>query len=129
MAGTQANYVELALGATETTETKLGTITIPNVGVSRIVGIYGINHGVQTTGEENSGYFRLQFGTIPGTFKFPAQVYEAGAGTLAGGNVAHEPKIIPVNILVQPNETIDCYMAQFVAGTGARRGTIGIIME
>lgn len=126
---TQSDLVELALGATETTETKLGTISIPNTGVTKIVGVYGIDHGVETTGEECSGYFRLAFKTVSGTFNFPAQVLNAGAGTLVGPASEHSPKIIPVEIPVPPNETIDCYMAQFVASTGARRGTVGIIME
>lgn len=126
---TQADYVELALGATETTETKLGTITVPASGISRIVGVYGIIHGVQTTGEENTGYFRLQFGTVPGVFKFPASVFLAGAGTLAGGTAMFEPKVIPVNITVPAKETIDAYVATFVAATGATRGMVGVIME
>lgn len=125
----QADFVELALGATETTETSLGTITIPNTGVTKIVGVYGIDHGVETTGEECSAYFRLAFKTVSGTFKFPAQVFNAGAGTLVGPASEHTPKIIPVDIPVPPNETITCYMAQFVASTGARRGTVGVIME
>lgn len=126
---TQADQVELALGATETTETNLGTITIPSAGVRRIVGVYGIDHGVETTAEEASAYFRLAFKTVAGVFKFPAQVFNAGAGTLVGPASQHTPKIIPVDIPVPPNETITCYMAQYVASTGARRGTVGVIME
>lgn len=126
---TQADQVELALTATETTETKIGTITIPNVGVKKIVGVYGINHGVETTGEEASSYFRLAFKTIPGTYKFPCQIHNAGAGTLVGPASEHTPKIIPVDIDVPSNETIDCYIAQYVASSGARRGTVGLILE
>ncbi len=126
---TQADQVELALGATETTETNLGTIAIPSAGVSRIVGVYGIDHGVETTAEECSGYFRLAFKTVAGSFKFPVQVFNAGAGTLASPASEHVPKIIPVNIPVPANESIICYMAQYVASTGARRGTVGLIME
>lgn len=125
----QADFVELALGATETTETSLGTVTIPNTGVKRIIGVYGVDHGVETTGEEASGYFRLQFKTVPGTFKFPAQVFNAGAGTLVGPASGFDPKIIPVDIPVPPNESVTCYMAQFVASTGARRGVVGLLME
>ncbi len=125
----QADYVELALGATETTETSLGSITIPNTGVSHIVGVYGVDHGVETTAEECSAFFRLQFKTVPGVFKFPAQVFNAGAGTLAAPASTFDPKIIPVDIPVPPNESVTCYMAQFVASTGARRGTVGLIME
>lgn len=129
MGVTQGDYVEAALGSTETNETSLGTITVPSAGVTKIVGIYGIDHGVQTTGEEDSAYFRLAFKTVAGSFKFPAQVVEAGAGTLAGGTAEFVPKIIPVNIPVPPNETITAYMAQFVAATGARRGMVGVIFE
>lgn len=126
---TQADQVELALGATETTETNLGTINIPSAGVRKIVGVYGIDHGVETTAEEASAYFRLAFKTVAGSYKFPAQVHNAGAGTLASPASELTPKIIPVDIPVPANETVTCYMAQYVASTGARRGTVGIIME
>lgn len=126
---TQGDFVELALGSTETTETELGTINVPAAGVSRIVGIYGIISGVQTTAENLSGYFRLAFGTVPGVFKFPASCFESGAGTLAGGAVRFEPKIIPVNIPVPSKETIKCYAATFVAASGACRAHVGVIME
>jgi len=125
----QSDLVMLALGATETTETNLGTITIPSAGVKKIVGVYGINFGVQTTAESPAGYFRLQFKTVAGTFKFPAQVFEDGAGTLAGGTTELTPKIIPVDIPVPQNETVTCYMAQHIASTGTRNGMVGLIME
>lgn len=125
---TQAAYIENALGSTETTETNLGTYTIPPTGVSRIIGVYGINHGVQTTGEECSSYFRIAFGTGPNlSLKFPCQICDAGAGTLAGLGIAFDPKIIPVDIPLQPNDVITAYMTQFVASTGARRGMVGFI--
>lgn len=126
---TQADQVELALGATETSETSIGTINIPSKGVSKIVGVYGIDHGVETTGEECSAYFRLAFKSVSGVYKFPAQVFNAGAGTLVGPASEHTPKIIPVDIPVPPNESVVCYMAQYVASTGNRRGTVGLIME
>lgn len=126
---TQGDFVELALGATETTETSIGTINVPATGVSRVVGVYGIIHGVQTTAEENTGYFRLSFGTVPGVFKFPAQVLHAGAGTLAGGGYVMDPKIIPCNIPVPAKDTITAYAATFVAATGAERAMVGVIFE
>lgn len=129
---TQADYVELALGSTETTETKLGTITMPSgapTGKFKIIGIYAIIHGVTTTGEENSGYARLSFGTVSGVYKFPAQVHYAGAGTLVGPPASFEPKIIAVDIDVPANEKLDAYMATFVAATGAIRGMVGIIFR
>jgi len=126
---TQGDFVEAALGATETTETSLGTITVPTAGVSRIVGIYGILQEISTTAEQGVGYFRLQFGVIAGKFKFPCASYHGPAGTLASPGWTYEPKIIPVNIPVPPNETITCYMATFVVATGACRGMVGLIFE
>ncbi len=126
---TQGDYVELALGATETTETTLGTVTIPSAGVRRIVGIYGVLQEITTTAEQGVGYFRLAFKTVAGSFKFPCSTFHAPAGTLASPGWTYEPKIIPVDIPVPPNETITCYMATFVAATGACRGMVGFIFE
>ncbi len=129
MPGTQGDFVELALGATETTETDLGAVTVPSAGVSRIVGIYGIIEGITTTAEQLVGYFRLSFKTVAGSFKFPASSFQAAAGTLASPGFLYEPKIIPVNIPVPANETIRAYAATFVAATGACRAMVGFIFE
>lgn len=126
---TQGDFVELALGATETTETELGTITIPSAGVRRIIGVWGVLNAVQTTGEYLSGYFRLAFGSVAGTFKFPTTNILAGAGTLAGGTAGTEVKIIPVNIEVPPKESVKCFMNTSVAQTGACKGAVGLIFE
>ena len=126
---TRADFKEAALGATETTETSLGTITIPPSGVSRIVGVYGVLEEITTTGEQGVGFFRLAPSQHSGTYKFPASTFHAPAGTLASPGFSYEPKIIPVNIPVEPNETIELFMATFVAATGACRGMAGLIME
>ena len=125
----QSDFVESALGATETTETKVGTINIPSKGVSKIVGIVAIIHGVTTTAEENFGYVKLSFKTVAGSFRFGCQVHYAGAGTLVGPPADFTPKVIPVDIPVPQNETVDCYIAQFVAATGAERGYVQLLME
>lgn len=127
--GTQGDFVESALGSTETTETNMGTITVPPTGVSRIVGIYGILEEITTTAEQGVGYVRLAFKTVAGSFKFPCSTYHAPAGTLASPGFRYEPKIIGVNIPVPPNEQITPYMAAFVAATGACRGMVGLIFE
>lgn len=129
MAYTQGDFVELALGATETTETLIGSITIPTAGVSRIVGIYGVIEGITTTAEQLVGYIRITFKSLSGTFKFPASSFQAPAGTLTSPGFQYETKIIPVNIPVNPNESISCYAATFVAATGACRAMIGFIFE
>lgn len=125
---TQGDQVYLALNATETTETLVGTITVPTAGVSRIVGIYGVlMQPVQTSGETISGYFRLAFTTVSGKFKFPVQA-AGGMVTSANWNSV-DPKIIPVNIPVPPNEQISCYMAANKALTGTGEGMVGVIFE
>lgn len=126
---TQGDWIENALGATETDETNLGDITIPADKDRRIIGVWCIINGIQTTSEYISGVFRLAFGTVSGKFKFPAQTLASGAGTLAGGAVAFEPRIIPVNIPVPAKETITAYVETFQAQTGACRAAVGIIYE
>ena len=125
---TQADQVYAALNATETTETTIGTITIPTSGVSRIVGVYGIiMQPTLTSGETISGSFRLAFTTVSGKFKFPAQA-AGGMVTTANWNSV-DPKIIPVNIPVPTNETVTCYMTANKALTGTGEGLVGLIME
>lgn len=127
---TQGDYAEGALGSTETTETSLGSISIPATGVSRIVGIYGIAT-IQTTtaAEGTAGGFRLAFKTVSGTFKFPVTVFQGAAGTLADIGPVHMPQIIPVDIAVPSNETITCYVTLNLAQTGTCRGMVGVIYE
>lgn len=124
---TQGDVVYLALNATETTETQLGTITVPTAGVKKIVGVYGtLMQPLATSGESVSGFFRLAFTTISGKFKFPAQPL---AGAAAAGVISQAPSIIPVDIPVPPNETITCFMTANKAFTGTGEGMVGVIFE
>lgn len=127
---TQADYKDSALGATETTETNLGEITIPTQGVTRIVGIYGIATLQTTTAAEGTaGSFRLGFSTVAGIFKFPTTIFQGAAGTLASIGQAQAPQIIPVDIPVPANETVTVYMTLNLTQTGTCRGMVGLIME
>jgi hypothetical protein len=126
---TQGDFVEAALGATETVETSLGTITIPTAGVKRIVGIWGIAEVPATTAEIPTGYFRLAFKTIPGVFKFPATTFAVGTGTLVGPSAALAAQIIPVDIPIPANESVTCTLALNVAATGSCRGMVGLLFE
>lgn len=127
---TQANRVYLATNATETTETLIGTITVPATGVSRIIGVYGkMMQPTATAGEMVSGHYRLSFSTVSGVFKFPATAVFGPAGTLAANAHVAQPQIIPVNIPVPPNEAIGCYMTADIALTGSGTAEIGVIME
>lgn len=127
---TQSDLVYAALNATETTETLVGTITVPTAGVKRIVGVYGmIQQPTATAGEVASGNFRLAFKTVSGSFKFPAHVVYGPAGTLAANANQVKPQIIPVNIPVPPNESIACYATGNIALTGTCTAQIGVIFE
>lgn len=127
---TQGDLVEGALGSTETIESNLGTITIPSQGVSRIVGVYGIA-AIQTStaAEGTTGQYRLAFKSVPGSYKFPATIFQGPAGTLAGIGPGQVPQIIPVDIPIPQNETITAYMTLSLAQTGTCRGMVGVIME
>jgi len=125
----QADRVEGALGATETTETSLGSITVPTAGVKRIVGVYGTATIATTTAEQASGYFRLAFKTLAGVFKFPLTINQGPAGTLASPGWSSNHSIIPVDIPVPANETITGYATLDVAQTGACRAAVGVIYE
>lgn len=126
---TQADFVEGALGATETTETTLGTISIPTAGIKHIVGVYGICEAITTTAESLCGYFKLTFKTVSGVYKFPCQVFASALGTVAANHVELSPKIIPVDITIPANESVSGIMALNSVATGACRGMVGIIME
>ena len=126
---TQADFVEGALNASETTEATLGTVVIPTAGIKKIVGVYGIAEVITTTAEIIQGYFRLAFKTIPGVFRFPTTSFSAPAGTLATPMVVGEIQIIQVDITIPPNETVTCTMALNAVATGAARGMVGFIFE
>ena len=130
MGKTQGDFVDNALGSTETTETNLGDITIPAGPSKKIVGLWGIaTIQTATAAEGTTAYFKLAFKRLGGVFKFPAQVFQGPAGTLANLGPAQSPRIIPVDIDVEPNETITPYMALALAQTGSCRGQVGIIYE
>ena len=118
------------LGATETTETNLGTITMPATGVSRIVGVScSIVIQTGTAAEGSAGEFRLAFKTVSGSFIFPADVFHGPAGTLADQGVVYKPTMLPVDIPVPANETVTCYAALDLAQTGTVHGHVFLIME
>jgi hypothetical protein len=126
----QFDRVYLALNATETTETKIGTITIPATGISKIIAIAAqIQQPTAAAGELVSGYVRLAFKTLAGTFKLAAQAVCGPAGTLAANATSLTPSFVPVDIKVPANETIDIYMAGDIALTGTCTGTCTLVME
>lgn len=126
----QGDHVAKDLGATETIETELGTITIPATGVSKIVGIAAsIAIQTATAGEGTHGEVRLAFKTVSGSFVFPVDIIYGPAGTLADSGHSYKPTILPVEIPVPPNETITVYAALDLAQTGTCHGHVFLLME
>jgi len=117
--------VTLALGATETTETDLGDITIP-VNGGTVIGVWGIvSNATPTAAEGYQGFFRLASADVDiAPAKFPL--------SLVGGvadSFDFTPVIIPVNIPVRGKATIECYAVLSLAQTGACVGAVGLIWE
>ena len=126
---TQGQSVEAALNSTETTETSLGNVTVP-LGAKKIVGAYGIANVLTTTAELASGTFRFVQAAGPGgVHKFPLQIAQGPAGTLASPGWMGFPSIIPVDIPTKENDAIACYAVLDVAQTGTCRARVGFIFE
>lgn len=125
---TQANLVEAALNATETTETSLGNITVP-LGAKKIVGVYGTANVLTTTAELASGKFRFTQGQQAGVWTFPLTIHQGPAGTLASPGWAASHQIIPVDIPCRENDTMTFFATLNVAQTGNCRAQCGVIFE
>lgn len=122
--GTQFAHKGSALGATETTETDLGDITVPN-GVSRITGISAccaIETG--TAGDGALGHSRLSWAGAPELDGIPVGI--AVMEELGGSFV---PQYLPVNIPIKALTTVHCYMTLTVAQGGACYGLISLRFE
>jgi hypothetical protein len=119
--------IEGALGATETTETQLGTHQNTLGKGTTIRSICGTVNSIATTGELPSGKFRLAFKTIPGNFEYPLTIHNAPAGTLASPGSAHVQQWIPVSIPFPANEIVTAYATLNVAQTGAQRVQVGLL--
>jgi len=123
----QGDCVYAALNATETTETLLGTITIPPSGVGKISAVWGLlMQPLATSAETISGFLRIACLT-PGKFKFPCSTIGGAVGAVA--SQAMEPKYIPVDIPVQPNDVISLYMTANKAMTGTSEGFISVLLS
>jgi len=96
------DYVHLDLGATETTETQIGTVTL-NQSAKKIVGIAPVLV-VETAaaGEGITAYCSADSPDINNLkpLKLPCQVVQGPAGTLADSGVAFSPVFYPVDIAV-----------------------------
>lgn len=111
---TQFGYTDLALGATETTYTDIGDITVPE-GASRITGICA--EIAQETGYAAAGMLgvaKLEFQGAEELDGIPVNT----VGTVDTGQVFYVPEFIPVNIPVIKNRPIACAIKETIAQTG-----------
>lgn len=127
---THGDFVDKDLGATETTETNIGTITM-SAKARRIVGIWGVVVvQTNTAGEGTHGQFRMESPDIDlAPSKFPCDMIMGSAGTVAGGASHHMTRIIPVDIPVSGLSKIDFHVATDLAQTGTCHATCGVIYE
>jgi hypothetical protein len=104
------------MNATETTETKIGSLIVPQ-GVKRIIGVTPYAHAKGlTTLETVSGIVTLKAGGMTGwigdqTFPLPTQ------NPLTSGTGALNPYTYPVDIPVNPGATLDVYATMDMALT------------
>lgn len=121
---TQFGHISTALGATETTETDLGEITVPS-GARVITGISAavvLQTGTATEG--TLGHARLSYsksGTIEGVPTAIVVSEELGG--------SYTPEFTPVNLPVVPLTKIKCYATLTLAQTGTAHALICLRFE
>jgi len=122
---TQIKQVNTSLGATETTYTDLGDITVP-VGASRITGVCAIAAITKGTATEGAlGVCKLEFTGGPELDGIPtamAMVIDIGHADLV-------PAFLPCNIPVPPNRDIACYIKLTLAQTEDCDGIVSLRFE
>jgi len=121
---TQFGYTNLALGATETTETDIGDITVPK-GASRITGICGaVALETGTAADGGVAWGHLEFTGAEDLDGIPAAVV---CMEELGGS--YTPRFIPCNIPVKEDATIACGMTMSVAQGGTCHGLMCLRFE
>jgi len=123
--GTQFKYVSLDLGATETTYTDLGDITVP-IGASRITGICMC--AATETGTTAEGYLaigKLEYIGAPALDGIPVNLSSMEDVTTG----AATPRFFPVNIPVPTQRVINPYIKTTLAQTGTVRGQCHLRFE
>jgi len=124
--GTQFAHIASALGATETTETDLGTIDVP-FGASVITGICAscaVETG--TTAEGMLAWARMSF---PGSGILDGIPVALSSMEDLGVPGAAVPEFMPVNIPVQEKIPIKCFMTMTLAQTGTMHGKVALRFE
>lgn len=115
--GTQFGRIGLALGATETTETDIGDITVPT-GASRITGIcFAVALETGSAADGCVGWGHLEFSGAGDLDGIPAAIV---CMEELGG--AYTPKMIDCSIEVKENQKVACGATLSVAQAGACYG-------
>lgn len=116
---TQFAHKSTALGATETTETDLGEVTVPE-GASEITGISAaIVLQTGTAAEGTLGHARLSYSKSGDLEGIPCAIVVSEE---LGGS--YTPKFTPVNLPVTPLTKIKCFATLTLAQTGTAHALI-----
>jgi len=122
-------YIDItdATATGDTTETKIGTITL-SAKAKKIVGLfaYAVGGAGLTTLENVTGIVRMDspdFSIAP--MRFPLDC----VAVLTSGAVAFSPRIIPVEIPAVGSGKVDCFVTMDMALTVAATARVGIIYE
>lgn len=114
-----------AVASGDTTETSLGTLTVPK-SAKVIVGVksYHIAADTLTTGEVVSGILRLSSSDLNlAPMEIPIHV----TSVLTSGIADHEPNVIPLNIPVSGGEQVEGLVTMDMAETGAIKSRFTLI--
>lgn len=119
--------VTAATATGDTTETTIGTVTLPST-AKRIVGIgvYANGGGGPTTLEPQTGIFRVKINNIdvtPGTF--PLDVFIV----LTSGVASLSPRIWAVNWGPSGSSVVEFFVTMDMAMTGALKGRGYVLYE
>lgn len=124
---TQFAFKSTALGATETTETSLGNIQVPDR-ASVITGVCAIASIDELTLKEGTaGSARLNFTGAGELSGIPVAV--TGQGTTSTSFGGFQPVFFPCSIPVTPLSNVACYMTLTKAQTGNCVGNIYLRFE
>lgn len=122
--GTQFGSKDAALGATETTETNLGTIKVP-AGASKITGICAaVVLQTGTAAEGTLGHARISYSGAGDIKGIPCAVVVSEE---LGGS--YTPKFTPCTLRVTALIDVSCFMTLTLAQTGTCHGLVSLRFE
>ncbi len=111
----------------DTTETLIGTVTLPST-AKRIIGIgcYAIAGATLTSAEAATGVFRVQVNNMDVT---PANFPLDCVSVLTSGAIAFSPRVYPVDWAPAGNSVVSFYVTMDMAQTGALKARGFVIYE